>query len=62
VAARFLPGRKSFQPPAINQENIQPAILVEIVECQTATRRFEKVFVRPLSAIDGLDRKAGLLD
>src|SRR5277367_3099384 len=57
----FLPGRKAFESPAIDEEEIEPAIRVVVVEGEPAARGFQQIFVGFLAAVDGLDGKAGLL-
>src|SRR5260370_31402853 len=57
---RFLPSRKTFEAPAVDEENIQPAVAVVIVESDTATGGFEKVFVFVFAAEDGFCVQAGL--
>ena len=32
MTARFLPGRKALKPPAIDEEDVQPAIRIVVVE------------------------------
>ena len=61
MTAGFLAGRKAFEPPAIDQEEIEPAIRVVVVEGQSAASGFQQILVGFLPAVDGLDRKAGLL-
>ena len=51
--------RKAFQPRSIHQKNIEPAVVVVIVEGNAATRGFEQIFIFVLSAEDGFRIQAG---
>src|ERR1700737_1653361 len=42
---RLLPNRKSLQPPSIHQKNIQPSVVVVIVESHPAACRFQQIFI-----------------
>ena len=52
--------RKTFEAPAIDEKNIKPAVIVVIVESDTAAGGFEKVFVFVLAAENGFCIQAGL--
>src|SRR6267378_1223374 len=56
---RFLPGRKTFKAPAVDDKNIQPAVVVVIVESDAAARGFKKILVFVLAAEDGFGDQAG---
>ena len=58
---RFLSGGKSFQPPAVHQKQIEPAVVVIVVEGEAAAGGFEQIFVGAFAAVDGLDVETGLL-
>src|SRR5258708_1559985 len=57
---RFLASRKTFEAPAVDEENIQPAVVVVIVKSDTAAGGFEKVFVFVLATENGFGVQAGL--
>src|SRR5579872_1583108 len=59
VRRRFFAGRKSLEPPAIHQKNIQPAIVVVVVESQSATGGFEQIFIFMLAAVNGFGIQPG---
>src|ERR1035438_3217677 len=46
---------EAFQPPAVYKKDVQPSIVVVVVEGQTTTRRLEKVLVFIDAAVDGFD-------
>ena len=50
VRGRLLPLRKSFQPPAIHEKNIQPPVVVVVVKRHAASGRFQQIFVLVLAA------------
>ena len=45
VAVRLLSSGKSFQPPAVHEKQIQPAIVVVVVEGEAAAGGLEQIFV-----------------
>src|SRR5262249_22677600 len=49
---RFLANRKTFEPRTINEKNIEPAVVVVIVERNTAARGFEQIFVLMFAAVN----------
>src|ERR1035438_2136958 len=49
---RFMALGESFKAPAIYKKNVQPAVIVVVVERQAATGRFEQVFIFVHAAID----------
>jgi hypothetical protein len=57
----FLSRRKPFEAGAVHQEDIEPAIVVVVVERDTAAGCFEKIFVLVRAAKNCLDVKARLL-
>src|ERR1700722_12041386 len=61
MTARFLPGGKAFESPAVDEEEIEPAIGVVVVEGESAAGGFEQIFVGLLAAVDSLGGKACLL-
>ena len=52
---------ESLQTPAVHEEQIQPAIVVVVVEGEAAASGFEQIFVVTFPAVDGLDVEPGLL-
>jgi len=57
---RFLASRKTFETPAVDEENIQPAVVVVIIKSDTAAGGFEKVFVFVFASENGFRVQAGL--
>ena len=45
----------------IDEENVLPAVVIVIVEGESAASGLQQILVGLLAAVDGLDRKAGLL-
>ena len=62
MAPRLFTCRKTFQAPAVHQENIQPAIVVIIVESQAAAGSFQKVPILTLAPVDGFHGQSRLFD
>ncbi len=60
VADRLLPLGEAFQSRAIDQEDIEPVILVVVIESDAAAGGFEQVLVLVFAAVDGLGVEAGL--
>ncbi len=56
---RFVAGGKAFQTRAVYDKNIQPAVVVVIVEGDATAGGFEQVFILVLSAEDGFDVQPG---
>jgi len=52
VRGGLLAGRKTFQPPAVHQKNIQPSVVVEIIKRDPAACGFEEIFVLVFAAVD----------
>ena len=46
----FAAGGKAFQPPAIYQKNIEPAIVIVIIKSHSAARCFQQIFILVLAA------------
>src|SRR5436309_2949763 len=55
----FLAGGKTFQAVAVDKKNIQPAVVVVIVEGDAAAGGFEKIFIFVLAAENGFGVEAG---
>ena len=55
---RFVSGGKSFEVRAVHQKNVEPAVVVVVVERDSAARGFEQVFVLVFAAEDRFDVKA----
>src|SRR5712692_4716258 len=60
VIGGFLACWKTFQARAVHEENVQPTVVVVIVESDATARGFEKVFVLVLAAKNGFDVEAGV--
>ena len=56
---RLAAGRKPFEPRSVHQKNIQPAIVVVVVERNSAARGFEQIFVLVLAAKNSFRIEAG---
>jgi hypothetical protein len=59
MRSAFLSSGKSFETPAIHQKNIQPAVVVEIVESYAATGGLEEIFVLVLPTENRFGVEAG---
>src|SRR5229473_2372588 len=55
----FLSGRETFEAPAVDKKNVQPAVVVVIVESDAAAGGFEKILVLVLAAVNGFGVQAG---
>ncbi len=55
----FLAGWKTFEAPAVDEKNIQPAVIVVIVESDAAASSFEEIFVFVFAAENSFGVKAG---
>src|ERR1700730_16219209 len=47
---RFSAGREAFEPRAVHHKNVEPSIVVEIVESNAAARGLEQILVLVLAA------------
>ena len=56
----LLASRKTFEAPAVDEKNVQPAVVVVIIESDAAAGGFEKVFVFVLATEDSFYIQAGL--
>src|SRR6185312_12551976 len=54
MRGRFFSGWKSLESPTIHQKNVQPAVVVVVIERNAAARRLEQILVLVLTAVDGL--------
>ena len=61
MRVRFLALRKTFQAPSVYQENIQPAVIVIVIESDAATSCFEQIFVLVFAAEYGFRVQPGFL-
>ena len=50
---------EAFQAPSVDEEDVEPTVIVVIVEGDTAASGFEQVLVLVLAAVDGFDVEAG---
>ena len=53
VRYRFLSGGKAFQPRAVDQKNVQPAVVVVVIKRHAAAGGFQQIFIFVLAAEDG---------
>ena len=53
MAAGLLAGGEAFETPAVDEEEVQPAVVVVVVEGDAAAGGFEEVLVGELAAVDG---------
>src|SRR5271155_318713 len=60
VAGWLLTFCESFETPAVHEKNIEPAILVVVIEGNSAAGGFEEIFVLAFAAINCLRIQAGL--
>src|ERR1700733_8441598 len=58
TTVRFLALRKTLQPPAIDQKEIDPAIVIVVVEGQATASSFKEVFIGEFAAVDCLNVEA----
>ena len=49
----LLSGREALKARAIHQKNVEPAVVVVIVESDATTRGLEQIFILMLAAVDG---------
>ena len=61
VADRLLALGKPLQPPAIDQKNVHPVVLVVVEEGRAAAGRLQQIFVAVLAAKDRLHVEPGFL-
>jgi len=59
VANRLLALGKAFQPPTVDDKDIQPIVLVIVEERHAAASGFEQIFVLVLAAVDRLRGQPG---
>lgn len=50
---------KSFEAPAVHQENVQPVVAVIVVESDAAASCFEQIFIFVFAAEDSFGVEAG---
>lgn len=55
----LLAGGKTFEAPAVDEENIQPAVMVVIIESNATACGFKEIFIFVLAAEDGLGVESG---
>src|ERR1700731_778726 len=60
MRVRLFSCKKPFEPGTIDQKNIEPAVVVVVVEGNAATRGFEQILVLVLSAKDCFRIQAGV--
>ena len=59
MANRLLAFGKAFEAPAVDEENVDPVVVVVVEEGRAAACGFKQIFVAMLAAEDGLDVEAG---
>jgi hypothetical protein len=59
---RFLALGETLEAPAIDKEEVEPAVVVIVVEGEAAAGGFEKIFVFADAAEDGFDVEARAFD
>ena len=62
TAMRFLAFGKTLEAPAIDEEEIEPAVVVIVVEGEAAAGGFEEIFVFADAAENGFNVEAGTFD
>lgn len=60
MGERFLALRETFNAGAVDEEDVEPVVLVIVEEGNTATSRFEKVTILVFSAVDRFSVQARL--
>src|SRR5207302_1754499 len=60
MRGRLGPSRKAFKPRTIYEKNVQPAVIVVVVEGHAASRGLQQIFVLVLAAEDSLRVQARL--
>ena len=56
----FLSGGKAFEAPAVHEKNIQPAVVVVIVESDSTASGFEEIFIFVFATENSFGMEAGL--
>src|SRR5208282_4469645 len=60
AAVRLLAFGKAFQSPSIDEKEIDPTVMVIVVEGQTATSGLKQVLILELASVDSRPSQAGL--
>src|SRR5437016_5615970 len=60
MANRLLPFGESLKPPAVHEKDVEPSIVIVVVESDAAAGGLEKIFVLVFPAKDGLGVQPGL--
>ena len=60
VADGFLSFGEALEPPAVDEEDVEPVVVVVVEESRAAAGGFEQILVAVLAAEDGLDVEAGV--
>jgi hypothetical protein len=61
AAVRFLSLRETFEAPAVDQKNVEPAVVVVIVEGEAAAGGLEQIFILADGAVGRYDVQSGSL-
>ena len=56
VVRRLLTFRETFQPPAVDEKQVRPAVVIVVKEGHAAARGLEEIFVGHLAPVDRLVR------
>src|SRR6202034_1051210 len=62
TAVRLLACGETFQTPSVDQEHVEPAVVIVIVKGKTAAGGLEKIFVPAFAAIGGFHSQSRLLN
>ena len=60
MRVRLLAFWKTFQPPSVHQKNIQPAVVVIVIESDAATCSLKQIFILVFATEDGFRVQTGL--
>ena len=52
---RFFALGEAFEAPSIYEEHVEPAVVIVVVEAESAARRFQQILVLPDTAVDSFD-------
>ena len=60
MAGGRLAFREAFEARAVDEEDVNPVVVVVVVEGDSAAGGFEKIFILVLASVDGAGVEAGL--
>ena len=55
MTMRFFALGEAFEAPSIYEEHVEPAVVIVVVEAESAARRFQQILVLPDTAVDSFD-------